>query len=213
MKIWSTWYDYTIPWLPGIDTPMVDHALRRAAMDLCDFARCMIYSVPTFQTVDGTRAYTLTMPDTSVEVVDVLYGSNDAGNMNPMTTRKLQSEGQWAAVAGAPPMFWYFVNGTTQVQLYGLPNGVYDIDLTVAIRPTESATGVYDDETATQYRQVIADGAIAMLAAMPKKPWTDPVLAGRHASAFDEGKTSARIDALKNWSGGDIYIQPRSFGQ
>ena len=139
MKIWSTWYDYTIPGRLGIDTPMVDHALRRAAMDPCDFARCMIYAVPTFQTVDGTRAYTLTMPGYLGRGGGWLYG-NDAGNMNPMTTRKLQSEGQWAAVAGAPPMFWYFVNGTTQV-FYGLPNGAYDIDLTVAIRPTESATG------------------------------------------------------------------------
>lgn len=93
------------------------------------------------------------------------------------------------------------------------PVPVADIEsglfLRTAYKPTLASTTVPDEAVTTWYDEILS-GALARLMAMPKKPYSDPVVAAYHLRRFKRGIATARDVARRRYSfaeSGFIYPQ------
>lgn len=211
VQTWDAWYNDVMPWLPGIDTAMVDWALRNAAIEFCQFSKIHTYQLPVFQTVDGTREYTLTPPSVEVQACDIVDGYSPAGRMTSISKNVLTNEaGLWETQEGVPYR-WYFETNQGIASFYPLPNDAYDINLLLALKPVRNTSTGLEDAIANQYHMIIAAGAIGTLASMPKKPWSNPQLAKDKSDEFFAGKGAAKADALRAMTTMSLYVAPRAF--
>jgi hypothetical protein len=93
------------------------------------------------------------------------------------------------AIKGAP-IYVSIVNDDS-VRLYPTPDGKYTFTGVVILKPKLSATGVEDFIYDTHGR-AIASGAIARLAEIPNKEWSNPELSLQHRFEFNRGITNAK---------------------
>jgi hypothetical protein len=203
MTAWSAWYDDVLPEVPGALQALAEYHIKRAVIEFCTKARCYrkdaavddaggsaLRTFPTSLVPSGTRPVAIMrakwagkdLEIVSREVLDEQYGSQ-----------------VWTSLSGLAPRF--LLRDRVSVQGGGFSLVPYptaattgSLWMTVALRPTEAATTV-DDSVYEEFRDSIAAGAKARLMAMPKKPWSDPALAGFYGSEFRRAIDVAKIKA------------------
>lgn len=94
------------------------------------------------------------------------------------------------------PTRWYIQDDGT-VGLALAPNATGALRILCALKPTRASTSfptwIYE-----RYVNVIAHGAKAKLMEVPKKPYSDPQLAGYHMGKFHDGVSEARLRSAKS---------------
>ena len=75
--------------------------------------------------------------------------------------------------------------------MYPTPDGKYTFTGVVVLKPKLSATGV-EDFIYDAHGRAIASGAIARLAEIPNKEWSNPELSLQHRFEFNRGITNAK---------------------
>ena len=195
LAAWSTFYPDVLIHVQGCPLPLVDHHLRAAAIDLCKRSKRLKFDMPAFDTEADTPTYALA-PGDGMETVSILDASVGGKPIDPATRAELATGDDWATETGEPSK--YLMDGDDEtVRLWKVPDGVYSVALTLAIRPSEAATGI-EEWFADRYRRTIARGALAELLAITKKPWTDLDAAGFRAQQFETGVREAEAHGLKD---------------
>lgn len=192
---WSTFYPDVLIHVPGCPLPLVDHHLRAATIDLCQRSKRLKFDMPAFDTVAGQPTYALS-PGTKMETVSILAAAVSGELIDPATRAELSIGDDWSTETGQPTK--YLMDGDDEtVRLWKMPDGVYPVTLTLAIKPSESATGV-EQWFADRYRRTIARGALAELLALPKQAWTDLPMAAIRFEQFEAGVRSAEAQGIKD---------------
>ena len=78
-----------------------------------------------------------------------------------------------------------------ELRFYPTPDAKYGFNGNAVIKPSRTATGVEDFIFET-HSKAIASGAIASLAAIPGKEWTNPDLAMMYRQGFIKATDDAR---------------------
>lgn len=186
-------YDFVLPFVPVVDTPLVDNAIVRAVRIIA--SQTGIHrSVITSATVIGQTDYTLT-PPTGYEIDSViqarLYPTSDPSGkgvkLYPIPDSVLND---MLTFDPALPTSWRYIGGGA-FSLYPTPDSAETFKVTAILRP-ELDVAADLDQVYYQYRELIADGVMAFLFAMPAKPWSNEKQSAQSYARFGQGVLALR---------------------
>lgn len=181
--------------VPGIPSPLIVHSLREAAIDLCRRSKCwredLSATVLTagfpYTAVPTTGAVTVPRVSKVLRVI--------ADGLKPPLDEIDEREASlrfddWKATTGTLDAFTE--NPVGVIRLVPLPATTVDLEITVALEPDETATGI-DDFVYNEHRETIISGAVYRLAMIPGKPWTNFDVALIHKKIFEDGVDDAAV--------------------
>lgn len=159
----SALYDQILPYLPGATEPIVDSQIRKVVREFMK-RTTILRETFQFNTVAGTATYQLN--PTFGQVSSVLDAFIDS-EQRPLGVSTEESRGPRPA---EKPQAWY----TMVPHLFTLwptPDAAYQITLNAVVSLGQTDTEIPED-IVKQYAETLAAGVLAMMFAMPGKPWT-----------------------------------------
>lgn len=196
MKLWSDFFDYMAPDLPGCPLTAMIFALRQSAIAFCEQSLVWEYTHPDISVSVGTAEYPYVPPDNNSVVHTVTYGEFNGTEIDVNTKQSDMLIWDWRNVGGIPE---YVLGGAEFLTLVPTPNIAGTLKLTVVLKPSPTAEGI-DDDIFNEYREAIVHGALARLMLSPKKPYTDGMLANYHMSQFTAKTGAAGSRAARNYT-------------
>lgn len=184
----------------------VDRALIEAAREFC--GQCNAWRADVeFNTVAGQPGCTITPPTGGVLCDILTVRLSGVGTLTKCTVDQLDTEFTDGRESQGAPDF-YYRGGRNEIVFAPVPADVKYGKLRGAFKPALNAT-VFDDRLVDDYSQVIINGAIAKVLAIPGKPWSNVGLAEYHErlfySAFPEAKTHAAAEGTKSLARVVVY--------
>lgn len=207
--LWSAFYDYILPDLPGVPAALVDLHLRRTAIDFLGESGVYTTKITPIDIVAGTADYTLASPVAETEPAFAWALWADTTKLTPTSLAVLDGSGSWESRTGVVSSFAQTT--PTLVTLYPKPDTASVGGLTgrIAIRPTFTSTGV-TDWVGQLYIDALALGTKARLMAMANKPWTNPTMAAANTTLYIAERSKAIIDARRTFAYAAMQVQLRS---
>jgi hypothetical protein len=182
---WASFLPYIQPILPGCPEIIIESHLQEAAAEFCALSQIWRYDIDKDFTSKNTAEYEIEVPAKSV-LEDILVLYVDGQPIKRVSDRHFDLP---KTSKGRPSC--YTIYQDTQIRFYPTPDNKYTFEGIGAIKPSLSADGVEDFLFETHGRS-IACGAIARLAIIPGKEWTNPDLAAYYKSEFYKHTTDAK---------------------
>jgi hypothetical protein len=208
-------FDYFLPEvaLDVLDCPqpLIIHALRSAAIDLCSRSLAWVYQIPQFDTVANQAEYALTLPDGVDLVMPVRVFLDGVPIDNPLSLDSDLDVGAPVASMTSGTPVKYAINENDQFVLLPPPatDGI-EVVVRAAVCPSRDSTAM-DAVIASNFYVEIASGAIAQLCASENRPYSNAKTAVRRAAMFDAGVAAAANRKLKGATTKSLSIRPRCF--
>jgi hypothetical protein len=182
---WKKFYPLMTAHTGPCPTATLKASLAEAAADFC--ARTYVWQsrLDPEQTDAGEPLYTLSA-DGVVE--SVLWMSVDGREIAHVHSGDIPPS--VASQTGSPVAF-SLVNDF-ELRFYPTPDATYTFEAVVALKPALSARGV-EDFLYENHGRAIANGALALLLAMPAREWTNLELAVVYQQLFERGIAKARV--------------------
>lgn len=185
-KTWDAFFPLINPHLPGCPDASLRQYLASTAADF--FARTYLWrdEVDAIYVAPRVIEYDLSADTGLVEdVISVVYGgaSLERTDLRLIGAEKLSDTGE-------PRQYWVQADNT--IRLYPIPEQPTPLKVYAVLKPNRAGTGV-EDWIYETWADTIVSGAIAQLALIPNKEWTDVSMAGMHKSVFERAITSARV--------------------
>jgi len=177
-KRWEDFYKHVQPHVPGCPEVVIEQHLRDAAIDFCERSQVWVYQSPEFTTEAGQTDYFVEI-ESGALLDNILALSVDGLPINRIAPAHTPRD---MAAPDQRPDRYYIFRGQ-EVRLLPAPDAAYTINATVALKPSLSSRGVPDFVFETHGR-TIACGAIASLAVIPGKEWTNPDIANYYKGKF-----------------------------
>lgn len=219
MTPYTTLYDDVLPELPGAESALALHHIKRACND---FYERSLYSRETLagQTITvNVATYSVVASDPSNfdcgKILEVSFWDSSGSmtkpkSLTPRTREQLTYEmPDWATRTGTPSA--YTQPAIDRVTLAYTPDATYTggLIVTIAKLPLYAGAGV-DDAVFEKFNEVLAYGAKARMMRMPKKPWSNPKLAAEYRTMFDQEVGKAAAIAAKGY--GRAPLRTRAYG-
>jgi hypothetical protein len=151
------------------------------------FARSYLWrdQIDTIYATTGTVEYDLDGEAVIEDVISVVLNETplDRTDLRLIATENL---GQ----VGEPREFW--VKADRSIVIFPTPEENVQLKVYAVLKPSRSATGV-EDWIYETFADTLVSGAIAQLAMIPGKEWSDIALAGMHKGLYERAITNARI--------------------
>ena len=207
----SRFVNHILPHASGIPRAMVIDELRNAIIRLCEDSLIWRVDIPAADVSAGVDDYTI-VPPTDTRMLTFIAFQYDGNPLNHYTEEQLDElDYNWRSGKTGTPTA-YTMYSPTRFKLNRLPEEdiVGGMDIRVAIKPTETTQEVdevfYDD-----YQQAAIAGALSNLLAMPKKPWTNTLLADEYAKLYNHEVQRARAKANKSYGRRGPTVRMRSW--
>ena len=180
--------DLVLPDVPGCPTVLAAQRIRQAAIELCELG--MVYRTDiVMDMAANSPIYTLPVPDQTVmnyPLKVVVYGIDTP--LSPGTIDQFDALwGQtWRDPTNTDDPRFFFSPGLNQVQLVRSPGSsvAQGLTFTVSLKPTQLST-MFPADLFELHAMTIQHRALALLMAMPGKPWSNPATAAWHNNEFD----------------------------
>jgi hypothetical protein len=195
---WESFYPHVQPYVPGCPEIVIETHLQEAAADFCAKSEVWRFNLDPDFTSKNTPDYEIDVP-TGAALENILFLYLDGYPLTHVSERHysapLQPDG--SSTKGTPGYFSILADES--VRMYPTPEGKHVFTGIGVLKPKLSATGVEDFIFET-YGRVIASGAIARLAEIPNKEWSNPDLAMRSRIDFDreicraKGRDTRRVN-------------------
>ena len=217
--LWSDWYPYVRPELPGAPTPLLDHYILQAAIHFFEESQVWTESLTAINLVADTGTYTLTVPavslgatTTTADVSMVKWVWVDEHQVYPSSQEELGMIGDnWTTHTSA------FVTNYTQltqdtITLYPIPNyaSTGGLKIKVAVRPGLTSTGV-PDWLGQKYVQEIATRVKAEMMGMVNQPWTNAAGEQKYAAAYQSALTKATVEGNRSFTRTSMTVRFKKF--
>lgn len=177
----SALYDHVLPYLPGAEKPLVDANIRKAARE---FLRrtTLVREDFAFTTQPGVDKYQLNGQKGQVSSIIAVHAD---GNPRPLPVATEE-----ARARGGKKLSWWSPVPTV-LAIYPVPDREIGITLEAVVTLRLDATELPDDIVET-YVDALAAGTLALMYAMPGKPWTSKEGAQVSGRAFGSEIKSIR---------------------
>lgn len=190
--------------VPGAPDNAIEFAVRESARRFCSLSWFARRSITV--TMEGDQpSYALTPSSNAEEIIGVHAVERDEKPLHP-------TKPELVVTSEGTPNEWYFEPSATLV-LNPYPDASMDgetILVRIATQPTLTAETIADD-IVREYRQCIANGAIAWLLAVPKQPWTDPQMGQNMERKFLAQCMRAKEAALRGQQPWGINVRRPAF--
>jgi hypothetical protein len=164
------------------------------------FARTYLWrdQIDTIYATTGTVEYDLDGEAVIEDVISVVLNENtlDRTDLRFVATQKLGEVGE-------PREFW--VKADRSIVIYPTPEESVQLKVYAVLKPNRNGTGV-EDWIYETFADTIVSGAIAQLAMIPGKEWSDIALAGMHKGLYERAITNARI---RDFRGINLQVRQR----
>lgn len=185
-KIWDDFLPLMSPHLPGCPNASMRLYLASTSADF--FARTYLWreQISGITVVNGAVDYDLD-PDTGLveDIISVVYGEHT------LTRTDLRLIGaEKLTEVGEPREYW--VQADNSIRIFPIPEARAALKVYAVLKPNRAGTGV-EDWIYETFADTIVSGAIAQLAMIPGKEWSDIALAGMHKGLYERAITTARI--------------------
>jgi hypothetical protein len=211
MKLWSAFYDYVLPDVPGCVPGMADFALRQAAIDWCEHTHAWKEYLDPQTISDGVTEYFFDISPLTqiVKLLDATYTTFPdppdpscppipcVRDLPVMREDALRSDWKTNTNCWRSP----YILTLDRVSYFVMPQQCAGTLVTphVAMKPSQTGTGISDDAF-NQYAMDIANGAKARLMISPKKPYSSPDGAAVFQGMFEQARAAAAIIVGQSFS-------------
>lgn len=204
----TAYLDEVMPELPGCPVNIAVHALRNAAIKLCERSLVWQVDLTPVATSPGVSTYTPAAPtDTRVARVTHVRWNDIPMSRAQVTLLNRIYGNNWRTWVDQAPQAFTQVR-YDQLILVPAPTLVKNLAVTVALAPTRAATGA-DDMLYEKYAPLIASGAKAYLMAQKKKPYSDPTQALEYRRQFGLGVGEVQRDVNRSLGDSGVVAQFR----
>jgi hypothetical protein len=177
-KLWSNFYPYIQPFVPGCPEVVIESHLQEAAAEYIGRSEIWRFEVENDFTSKNTADYEIDVPTGAIlENILVLY--IDGQPVKRVTDRHYALPN--TTDTGSPSAFTIYQDA--QIKFFPTPDKKYTFSGVGTLKPSLSATGVEDFIFETHGRS-IACGAIHRLCAIPGKEWSNPEVAMYYKNEF-----------------------------
>lgn len=210
MKAWSYWFPDLLPLVPGVPNLLAKQELLRAAQAFFAATKSWKVIEAARPVTAGTSTIDATPLNTGMEMVEIRnvnYDGKDLELMSLEGVRAKYGEG-WETRTGTPGTA--VIITPASYRLFPIPDqdATTGAVHTIAVSPSDSATGVQDD-LAVMFRDAILAGAVARLKIKSGMPWSDPAGAASYGAAFDSACGVGQIKAARGFSRARISARPQ----
>lgn len=165
----STFYDFILPFVPSVEESLVNFAIMRAVREAAEKSG-IIRDVIDIPVVPLQQTYDVPLP-VGMELSSLFlvrwYVDNTNVRIYPINDNIAE---YMSTMQPAAPTAWRQVL-PDQITVYPVPNETGVLRLTCLLKPVFDLSGTVPD-LFYDYREMIADGALALLYGAPGKPWT-----------------------------------------
>jgi hypothetical protein len=187
---WQSFYPLILPDVANCPTVTVDATLAAVAADFCSRTQLWREELDPIYTINNIAEYDL---DGTAVVESVLWVVCDGVKLTPTDARIIPHER--LGEVNQPSHYW--VVNENILRLFPIPNARYLTKVGVSLKPSRTAVGV-EDWIYETWAETIASGAIARLARVPKKEWTDFTLSEIHRKLYERGIAEAEQRDVRN---------------
>lgn len=181
-----------LTYLPGVPVALADDAILKAVIEFCNRSRAYRFTPAQIAVVASTANYTISDLPTGTAIAWLLKAEMDGIEESLSLSDGASLPLSYATETGTPD--FAIVYSSTQIGLRKVPDASGTLDVSLALRPSLTAT-IYPDDLHNLYQDRIAAGALAKLYATPKKPWSEPNLVLDCRNRFEEGIRMAEYRA------------------
>jgi hypothetical protein len=164
------------------------------------FARTYLWrdQIDTIYATTGAVEYDLDGEAVIEDVISVVLNETplDRTDLRLVATQNL---GQ----VGEPREFW--MKADRSIVIYPTPEERTVLKVYAVLKPSRTATGV-EDWIYETFADTLVSGAIAHLAAIPGKDWSDAAMAMNHKMLYERAITNARI---RDFRGINLQVRQR----
>lgn len=213
MAVWSDFYNDVLPEVPGCPTALAEHEIKRACIDFMVRTQIQRKTVVNIDHPGTATPLDLTHTDyvaATEQVCEVLAVWVDDKPLDCKSVAEIQQEyPDWMTVQGTPE---YYVQEGTALWLVPSPAAALTnaIKVRISYAPNNTATSI-PDSVFNRYGEEIAIGAKGRLLAKPKKPWTDPSIAGEYLRVYSRAVDAATIRSARGGAKVRWSVPTRSF--
>lgn len=214
----DAFFPYVLPQVPGASDPLVQQAIRSAAIDFCTRTD-LIQRITTPDATINVMDYTIT-PPTDMTLTRVLSVSWSGRVLSPEAPSIIQQDvvlrnatvGTTSPYIGDPQYFFQKSPSDSGFSLYPVPQSTLVTGLTVkaSYAPANTATTV-DDVLFSDWVEAIAAGAIAQLAAMPGQPFSSVAAAQVYGVAYRGAIAQAKRQVNSGKLPSSLRVMPQRF--
>lgn len=188
--------DVTVQLLSDPSGPVVESAIRNAAIELCR-SSWMWREYASAVTVSANEPRIDIELPAGADLVAVLTVTLDGLLLDNESGDRLDAMyPRWATDTGIPKR--YTQTDMSAIILSPVPDSNYVDSLVIyyAVAPTRTATGL-PDWIANDYWEEIVSGALARLLTMPGRPWTNMEAGDHHRNLFNFAISQAKESGLR----------------
>lgn len=195
-----------MPDVPGCTNELAINALRNAAIEL--YTKSWIYTqaCDPQNTIIGQAEYDM---DTfnQYKLIGIVSASIDDAKIIPVGVTSLnRSNLRWQDDTGLPTN--YLTYDYTTIRLYPIPDRVSTLNVTIALTPSKTSTGV-ENFIYDLYSEQLAAGAKARLMLIPNKPYTDANTSREYRAQFSAAITDAKWRGYKSLTNAQLQAAPQ----
>lgn len=206
----SQFFPRLLPYVVGCPEPLAQQALLDSAIEFSRRSQVVTANLDFVTVIEGTSNYELDAPNNQVAIDQVLKVWYDGTLMSPAP---FETATALFNPAGAPRYFYgQEIDEVFNLSLLPAPertvrNGLL---VRVSLRPTRSATQVYDILYDRHVEGVVA-GAMAILMAIPDQPFSDLKMAMVQEAKARALANNARFDSMHGRVQSSLSVRMRSF--
>lgn len=163
----SALYDQVRPYLPGAEPAFIDAQIRKVLREFMK-RTTLVRETFAFDTVNGMATYHLIPGFGQVSsVLEVFY--DDPTNHHEIELRPRPESARYLRSPGQPDSWWTSLPDI--ITLSPTPDAIYTVSVRAAVTLKQDDT-VFPDQLLAHHAEAIAAGVMAIMYAMPGKPWT-----------------------------------------
>lgn len=170
-------YPLVKPYVEGCPEITIEEHLAEAARDFCVRSEIWRYTTDDDSTIADEELFELDTPSGSL-LEDVLSLQVDERELKRVSDKYVHNH----ELKSGPPTH-YSLYQEKYAKLYPIPDATYAVEATVVVKPSLDSVGV-EDFIFDHYGRIIAHGAIALIAAIPSKEWSNMDLAMIYRAKF-----------------------------
>jgi hypothetical protein len=184
-KTWDSFIPLMAPHLPGCPIPSMKAYLASTTADF--FARTYLWRdvIDAIYVAPNQIEYDL---DSEALVEDVLSVWYETRELERTQIQYIPSEQR--DKTGDPERYW--VQADRSIRIHPTPTQRTKLSVIAVLKPSRDGTGV-EDWIYETWLDVLVSGAVAQLADLPDKEWSDSNVARSHKEIYERGITRARI--------------------
>lgn len=184
-KVWDDFLPLLSPLLPGCPKETMRRYLAEAAADF--FARTYLWrdTIDAVYLAPNQIEYDLDSDAVVEDVISVTYKGQllERTDLRLLPTERLGETGD-------PVAFW--VQADSTIRVFPTPEARGTLTVQAVLKPSRSGTGV-DNWIFETWAQVLVDGAVAKIAAIPGMDWSDNGLAAARQMSYERAVVNARV--------------------